>query len=56
MKTLNNLFSKSVCVKNMADFSHFSLNVSQMNAIKGGTEPIKTDPGDAPGYPPNNDI
>ena len=42
MKTLNNLFGKNSAVKNINEFRNFSLSESQMNLIKGGTEPINT--------------
>jgi hypothetical protein len=45
MKTLNYLFGKTTVVKNIADFNLYSLDANQMNSIKGGTEPIITDPG-----------
>jgi hypothetical protein len=44
MNALNNLFAKTAKVKNLTDFTHFSLNVAQMKAIKGGTEPILPPP------------
>jgi len=48
MKTLNNLFGKNSAVKNINEFRNFSLSESQMNLIKGGTEPIVV-------YGPSND-
>lgn len=56
MKTLNNFFAKSASVKNIDDFSHFSLNYTQMNTIKGGTQPIQTEPGTPPPPPGSNNI
>jgi hypothetical protein len=44
MKTLNNLFGKCASVKSINEFADFSLNVIQMNSIKGGTEPIVPNP------------
>jgi len=46
MKTLKGLFRRNSDVKIISDFSIFSLNSAQMIAIKGGTEPIGTDPGE----------
>ncbi len=56
MKTLNNLFRKSASVKNIADFNNYSLSVSQMNTIKGGTEPIQSNPIVVPPTKPTDQI
>jgi hypothetical protein len=56
MKTFNNLFGKSASIKNIADFNHVSLSVSQMNAIKGGTEPVLTTPIVTPPIRPTDQI
>jgi len=56
MKTLKSFFRKNSEVKIISDFSIFSLNTSQMIAIKGGTEPIGTDPGEPTPPKGSNDI
>jgi hypothetical protein len=58
MKTLKNIFGKSASVKNIADFSQFSLSISQMNLVKGGlgTEPILPNPGVPTPPPPVGNI
>ena len=55
MKTFDNLFSKGASTKNISNFTAFSLNTIQMNAVRGGTQPITSDPV-PPIIPPINDI
>jgi len=55
MKTLNNLFGKNVYAKSISDFTNYSMNIAQMNLIKGGTDPIRTDPSQ-PIVPPSGNI
>jgi hypothetical protein len=54
MKTLNDLFGKKASFTNFSDFNQFSISQSKMNAIKGGTQPILSEPGTTPPPPTGN--
>jgi hypothetical protein len=56
MKSLNNVFGKSPIAKNITEFNHFSINSNLMRKIKGGTQPIITDPSTPPPTKISNQI